>query len=117
MSVRDQAYLRGSVSGSGEVDVVRMSRRYVDRQLSQAGRIHCHSTQLHTHTHTHSYINALRPPHAHHDTVVVGNVGDNSVSSYRLHACEKQQLSYAPMADATPICCLCGVADWAAVNQ
>jgi len=28
-----------------------------------------------------------------------GNVGDNSVSSYRLHASETQQV-----ADATPIC-------------
>jgi len=37
--------------------------------------------------------------------VVVGNVGDNSVSSCRLHASETQQL-----ADATPICYLCGVA-------
>jgi len=37
--------------------------------------------------------------------VVVGNVGDNSVSSYRQHAPETQQL-----ADATPICNLCGVA-------
>jgi len=37
--------------------------------------------------------------------VVVGNVGDNSVSSYRLHVSETQQL-----ADATPICYLCGVA-------
>jgi len=42
--------------------------------------------------------------------VVVGNVGDNSDSSYRLHASETQQLSYVPMADATPICYLCGVA-------
>jgi len=39
--------------------------------------------------------------------VVVGNVGDNSVSRYRLNASETQQL-----ADATPICHLCG-----AVNQ
>ena len=37
--------------------------------------------------------------------VVVGNVGDNSVSSYRLHVSETQQL-----ADATPIRYLCGVA-------
>ena len=37
--------------------------------------------------------------------VVVGNVGDNSVSSYRLHASETQQL-----ASAAPICQLCGVA-------
>jgi len=44
--------------------------------------------------------------------VVVGNVGDNSVSSHRLHASETQQL-----ADATPICYLCGVATEAAVNQ
>jgi len=36
---------------------------------------------------------------------VVGNVGDNGVSSHRLHASEMQQ-----MADATPICSLCGVA-------
>jgi len=36
--------------------------------------------------------------------VVVGNVGDNSVSIYRLHASETQQL-----ADATPICYLYGV--------
>jgi len=35
--------------------------------------------------------------------VVVGNVGDNSVSSYRLHASETQQLSHVPKADATPI--------------
>jgi len=34
----------------------------------------------------------------------MGNVGDNSVSSYRLRASETQQLSYVPMADATPIC-------------
>ena len=34
--------------------------------------------------------------------VVVGNVGDNRVSSCRLHASETQQL-----ADATPICYLC----------
>ena len=40
-----------------------------------------------------------------HWVVVVGNVGDNSVSSYRLHASETQQL-----ADATPISYLCGVA-------
>jgi len=43
----------------------------------------------------------------------VGNVGDNSISSYRLHASEIQQLSCAPiipMADATPIWYLCGVA-------
>jgi len=34
--------------------------------------------------------------------IVVGNEGDNSVSSYRLHASETQQLSYyVPMADAT----------------
>jgi len=38
--------------------------------------------------------------------VVVGNVGDNSVSSYRLYASETQQLSY--VADATPICYLRG---------
>jgi len=37
--------------------------------------------------------------------VVVGNVGDSSVSSYRLHASETQQL-----ASAAPICQLCGVA-------
>ena len=36
---------------------------------------------------------------------VVGSVGDNSVSSYRLHAPETQQL-----ADAAPIRFLCGVA-------
>jgi len=36
--------------------------------------------------------------------VVVGNVGDNSVSSYRLHVSETQQL-----ASAAPICQLCGV--------
>ena len=36
--------------------------------------------------------------------VVVGNVGDNSASSYRVHASETQQLSYVPMVDATPIC-------------
>jgi len=37
--------------------------------------------------------------------VLVDNLGDNSVSSYRLHASETQQLSYMydPMADATPI--------------
>jgi len=35
--------------------------------------------------------------------VVVGNVGDNSVSSYRLHASETHQLSHVPKADATPI--------------
>jgi len=34
----------------------------------------------------------------------VGNVGDNSASSYRVHASETQQLSYLPMVDATPIC-------------
>jgi len=44
--------------------------------------------------------------------VVVGNVGDNSVSSYRLHASETQQL-----ADATPICYQCGVAIGASVIQ
>jgi len=38
----------------------------------------------------------------------VGNVGDNSVGSYRLHASETQQLSY--VADAAPICHLCRVA-------
>jgi len=34
----------------------------------------------------------------------VGKVGDNSASSYRLHASETQQLSDVPMAvaDATP---------------
>jgi len=37
--------------------------------------------------------------------VVVGNVGDNSVSSCRQDASETQQL-----ADASPICYLCGVA-------
>jgi len=43
--------------------------------------------------------------------VVVGNLGVNIVSSYRLHAPETQQLSYVSMAvDATPICYLCGVA-------
>ena len=31
----------------------------------------------------------------------MGNVGDNNVSSYRLHASETEQLSYVPMADAT----------------
>jgi len=31
----------------------------------------------------------------------VGNVGDNNVSSYRLHASKTEQLSYVPMADAT----------------
>ena len=45
--------------------------------------------------------------------VVVGNVGDSSVSSYRLHAFETQHLSYVPMAeavaDATPICYVCGI--------
>ena len=44
------------------------------------------------------------------EPVVVGNVGDNSVSSYRLQASEIQQLSYVPMTDATPICYLDGVA-------
>jgi len=44
--------------------------------------------------------------------VVVGNVGDNSVSSYRLHASESRQL-----ADATTIFLMCGVAREAAVNQ
>jgi len=36
--------------------------------------------------------------------VVMGNVGDNSVSSCRLHAVETQQLSYVSMAvaNATP---------------
>jgi len=34
--------------------------------------------------------------------VVMSNVGDNSVSSCRLHASETQQLSYIPMADVTP---------------
>jgi len=43
--------------------------------------------------------------------VVVGNAGDNSVSSYRLHASETQQLPYDPTAGAD----LCGVA--MAVNQ
>jgi len=38
--------------------------------------------------------------------VVVGNVGDNSASRYRLHAPETQQLPCVPMADATPICYL-----------
>ena len=42
--------------------------------------------------------------------VVEGNVGDNSVSSYRLRASETQQLSCVPMAYATPICYLYGVA-------
>ena len=42
----------------------------------------------------------------------MGNVSDNGVSSYRLHAYETQQL-----ADATPICYLCGAARGAAVNQ
>ena len=39
--------------------------------------------------------------------VVVGNVSDNSISSYRLHASETQQLSYVLMfvADATAIFC------------
>ena len=48
----------------------------------------------------------------HQPTVVVGNVGNNSVSSYRLHASETQQLPYVPMAvdDVTPICYWCGVA-------
>jgi len=36
--------------------------------------------------------------------VAVGNVGDNSLSCYRLHASETQQLSHVPTADATPIC-------------
>ena len=36
--------------------------------------------------------------------VVMGNVGDNSVDSYHLHASETQQL-----ADTTPVCYLCGV--------
>ena len=40
--------------------------------------------------------------------VVVGNVGDNRVSSCRPHASETQQL-----ADATPICYLC----WVALGQ
>jgi len=46
--------------------------------------------------------------------VVVGNVGDNSVSNYRLRASETQQL-----ADAASICYQCGVAggEAAAVNQ
>jgi len=41
----------------------------------------------------------------------VGNVGDNSVSSYRLYASETQQPSYVPItvADATPVCYLSGV--------
>jgi len=38
------------------------------------------------------------------DILVMGNVGDNSVGSYRLHASETQQL-----ADTTPVCYLCGV--------
>jgi len=42
--------------------------------------------------------------------VVVGDVGDNGVNSYRLHASETQQLSYTLMADATAIRYLCGVA-------
>ena len=41
--------------------------------------------------------------------MVVDNVGDNGVSGYRLHASETQQL-LCPMADAKPICHLCGVA-------
>ena len=45
----------------------------------------------------------------------MGNMGANSVSSYRLHASETQQLSY--VADATPICYLRGVASSSAVNQ
>ena len=42
----------------------------------------------------------------HVGPVVVGNVGDKSASSYRLHASETQQLSCVPMAvaDATPTC-------------
>ena len=47
--------------------------------------------------------------------VIMGNVGDNSVSSYRLHASETQQLSY--LADATRIIYLCGVSIGTAVNQ
>ena len=35
----------------------------------------------------------------------MGNVGNNSVGSYRLHAPETKQLAYA-----TPICYLCEVA-------
>ena len=44
-------------------------------------------------------------PHWFCQIFLVGNVGDNSVSSYSLHASETQQL-----ADGTPICYLCGVA-------
>jgi len=42
--------------------------------------------------------------------LVVGNVGDNRISSYRLHACETPKL-------ATTHCYLCGVDTGAAVNQ
>jgi len=47
-------------------------------------------------------------------SVVVGNVGDNSVSSYRLRACETQQLT-----DATPRVELLGaaVSQWRANLQ
>jgi len=41
--------------------------------------------------------------------VIVGNVGDNSVGSDHLHASETQQLSLARMANAAPICYVCGV--------
>jgi len=44
----------------------------------------------------------------------MGNVGDNSVSSYRLHASETQQPSYVPVADATPVCV---ELLWGAVNH
>ena len=39
----------------------------------------------------------------------MGNVGDNSVSSYQ-HASETQQLPYVPIAGATPVRYLYGVA-------
>jgi len=56
-------------------------------------------------------VNLNKPPRRLDDDnilgrVVVSNVGDNSVSSYRLYASETQQ----QLADATPICYLCGVA-------
>ena len=57
-------------------------------------------------------IQTVRDLQRYIEPVLVGNVGDNSVDSYRVHAYKRQQPLYVPIAvtDATHICYLCGVA-------
>ena len=90
---------------------VRLLGYYKSHVLMQStdcsNHLHLGSSIVHTEQQSRRFAACRLDADDYTGPVVVGNVGDNSVSRYRLNASETQQL-----ADATPICYLCG-----AVNQ